>query len=383
MNLDTAEDLLNFSLVQAAPPVLFCTICNKPFSQETALKRHVAIGELNLYGGTQDTGTLCLPAGEAQDWISSYNLGGVDLNRLTPENLAVCLPNEIDGDTDMILSGRLHEIAISGMVNDCTISSISRISFPLSSIRPHSAAVQASASVIRQSLAAYPQMMLRRSTFPPFIHPHQDKSKLPVPLSNCMGIAVLYAARNKDTQAFLWKTIRDEQERCLREMTGWSKYDVFAAMQSQLIYIMMRVVDGCCGGEVQGREYNTNMLLAYKGFWSQLIALDMTSCDAAVSKTTEWDDWILEESLTRVACVWFLVAQISSSQWTANTSDEWKEETEALSSMRNLDKRPVTFGDLYELNKGANHQAVIDRLDVWNAGVDNLGVLLNVAVNMI
>lgn len=47
-------------------------------------------------------------------------------------------------------------------------------------------------------------------------------------------------------------------------MTGWSKYDVFAAMQSQLIYIMMRVVDGCCGGEVQGREYNTNMLLAYK-----------------------------------------------------------------------------------------------------------------------
>ncbi|KAE9566136.1 hypothetical protein CGMCC3_g17695 [Colletotrichum fructicola] len=344
MNLDTAEDLLNFSLVQAAPPVLFCTICNKPFSQETALKRHVAmpssenysdavtyqrqnepaaasipippasdsIGELNLYGGTQDTGTLCLPAGEAQDWISSYNLGGVDLNRLTPENLAVCLPNEIDGDTDMILSGRLHEIAISGMVNDCTISSISRISFPLSSIRPHSAAVQASASVIRQSLAAYPQMMLRRSTFPPFIHPHQDKSKLPVPLSNCMGIAVLYAARNKDTQAFLWKTIRDEQERCLREMTGWSKYDVFAAMQSQLIYIMMRVVDGCCGGEVQGREYNTNMLLAYKGFWSQLIALDMTSCDAAVSKTTEWDDWILEESLTRVACVWFLVAQISS-----------------------------------------------------------------------
>ncbi|KAF0325421.1 hypothetical protein GQ607_007455 [Colletotrichum asianum] len=250
-------------------------------------------------------------------------------------------------------------------------------------------------------------MMLRRSTFPPFIHPHQDKSKLPVPLANCMGIAVLYAARNKDTQAFLWKTIRDEQERCLRElqMAGWSKYDVFAAMQSQLIYIMMRVVDGCCGGEVQGREYNTNMLLAYKGFWSQLIALDMTSCDAAVSKTTEWDDWILEESLTRIACVWFLVAQISSvrmgmpcgildawhnlrlpchqSQWTANTSDEWKEETEALSSMRNLDKRPVTFGDLYELNKGANHQAVIDRLDVWNAGVDNLGVLLNVAVNMI
>ncbi|KAH0424726.1 hypothetical protein CcaCcLH18_11371 [Colletotrichum camelliae] len=265
------------------------------------------IGELNLYEGTQDISTLCLPPGEAQDWISPYNLGGVDLNRITTESLAVCLPNEIDGDTDMILSGRLHEIAISGMVNDCTICSISRISFPLSSIRPHSAAVQASANVIRQSLAAYPQMMLRRSTFPPFIHPHQDKSKLPVPLANCMGIAVLYAARNKDTQAFLWKTIRDEQERCLREMTVWSKHDVFAAMQSQLIYIMMRVVDGCCCGGVQDREYNTGMLLAYKGFWSQLIALNVTSCNAAVSKTIEWEDWVLEESLARYIPIFFAI----------------------------------------------------------------------------
>lgn len=69
------------------------------------------------------------------------------------------------------------------------------------------------AKLVLQTLYAFPQMMLRRKTFPPFIHPHWHESCLPEILANCMSIAQLFAARTPETRSFLWRTINAEEQR--------------------------------------------------------------------------------------------------------------------------------------------------------------------------
>jgi hypothetical protein len=76
---------------------------------------------------------------------------------------------------------------------------------------------QFSAGHILQTIRAYPRMMLRKSTFPPFIHPHWYGS-LPAPLANCMGIAQMFSARTVETDPFVWQTIRMEQQRLVDEV---------------------------------------------------------------------------------------------------------------------------------------------------------------------
>ncbi|KAI9684602.1 MAG: hypothetical protein M1822_005690 [Bathelium mastoideum] len=73
------------------------------------------------------------------------------------------------------------------------------------------------ASLIMEMLLAFPEMMLRRETLPPFIHGHWHRtpiateSSLPEPLVNCMGIAQVFASQNAESRPFLWRTIRNEQ----------------------------------------------------------------------------------------------------------------------------------------------------------------------------
>ena len=83
---------------------------------------------------------------------------------------------------------------------------LTRVSTRLSSL-------QYASRVIMQMLYAFPQMMLRRQTFPPFVHPHWHQKHLPETLSNCMSIARLFAARTAETESFLWKMISTEEER--------------------------------------------------------------------------------------------------------------------------------------------------------------------------
>jgi hypothetical protein len=83
---------------------------------------------------------------------------------------------------------------------------LTRVSTRLSSL-------QYASRVIMQMLYAFPQMMLRRQTFPPFIHPHWHQKHLPETLGNCMSIARLFAARTAETESFLWKMISAEEER--------------------------------------------------------------------------------------------------------------------------------------------------------------------------
>lgn len=76
-----------------------------------------------------------------------------------------------------------------------------------------------SANYIIRALRSFPQRMLRRATFPPFIHrPWPTDSDGFVidehePVANCMSIAQMFTSRTPQNSAFVWRTIRAEQQR--------------------------------------------------------------------------------------------------------------------------------------------------------------------------
>lgn len=117
-----------------------------------------------------------------------------------------------DSVAGLVLPRKIDQVTASGILNDCVISTPTQLDFPLGSLRRPGPASESCANIIKQALCAFPQMMLRRSTFPPFIHPQRDKSHLPAPLTSCMAISGLFASRNDDTRPILWKTVREEQE---------------------------------------------------------------------------------------------------------------------------------------------------------------------------
>jgi hypothetical protein len=74
---------------------------------------------------------------------------------------------------------------------------------------------------ILESVRAYPLMMLRRETFPPFIHAHwfnEGSPALPEALGHCMSIAHMFAWRNEETRPFLWTAVEGEVRRLVMKV---------------------------------------------------------------------------------------------------------------------------------------------------------------------
>jgi hypothetical protein len=128
--------------------------------------------------------------------------------------------------------------------------------------RPHA---QHNADLVVQSLRSFPMMMLRRETFPWFIHPQSQllseptRAALPEALSTCMSIAQMFALRTSETKRFLWCTIRAEYRRFINEVrvlptqcsfhSNYQKkphmsiFEILAALQACMIYLIMCIVD--------------------------------------------------------------------------------------------------------------------------------------------
>ena len=95
------------------------------------------------------------------------------------------------------------------------------------------------AKVVMQVLRAFPQMMLRRETLPPFIHGHwyhgpsATEPALPQPLLNCMGVAQVFASRILETKSFLWRTIQTEQRSAVEKVRCvWSHSLIYALIKT-------------------------------------------------------------------------------------------------------------------------------------------------------
>ncbi|KAH8674627.1 hypothetical protein BGZ60DRAFT_404421 [Tricladium varicosporioides] len=277
----------------------------------------------------------------------------------------------------------------------------------LSCLRMANPVAQNNATLLMQSLRSFPAMVLRKETFPPLIHSHNallppsNNACLPAPLAICMSIAQIFASRTPETQDFLWSTIRSEQQRLADQIQNLSGRDAFAAVQASSIYVIMRVVDGAC----QTQEQDLQMLLHFQdlceGF--KCIFHEPFSLTEDEKPSSNWDDWVFAESRRRVSCLWFLIGRIVSirtgiqcdavhafrviplpspkSVWEARHASEWESERDHV--CRNLNHGMTTFGDLIDAHRGVLQPSNARRLDIWNAGADNLSSLLNLAVAMV
>lgn len=113
----------------------------------------------------------------------------------------------------------------------------------LTHLRHGNPVLKHAASLIVHMACSFPQMMLRRQLFPPFIHPRWHEPELPDNIAACMAIAQLFVARTPETRGFLWRTIFAEVRRMEDELMTASKRDVHSAMQALMIYMLMAVVD--------------------------------------------------------------------------------------------------------------------------------------------
>ncbi|KUJ11709.1 uncharacterized protein LY89DRAFT_594761 [Mollisia scopiformis] len=270
-----------------------------------------------------------------------------------------------------------------------------------------SAIQQTCATMIIEMIFAYPRMMTRRETLPPFMHafsPADDtdnaQNKLPGHLVNCMAIAQLFAVRTADTQSFVGTTIQAEIRGFRSRLSTFNAYDSMSALQACLLYLVIRAVEDA----PQEAKDDIEMLLIYDNVCQRAMETVQGSCQTTNnSPDLRWKDWIFMESIRRIGCVWFVLGLVfhirtgkpcfltdhyreillpcTKSEWEAKTEGEWKKENEIAAASNGTALQ--TFGDLIDAHRHLPGSQMFDKLARWNAGVDNLGVMLNLAVRMV
>ncbi|KAK2803071.1 hypothetical protein FQN50_007152 [Emmonsiellopsis sp. PD_5] len=279
----------------------------------------------------------------------------------------------------------------------------------LSYIAIHDPTAQRNASYILQMLRSFPQMMMRKATFPPFIHSqgygktnHPERS-LPEPIGNCMSLVQSFYWRTAETKEFVWKMIRKEQCRLSDEAESFDKENLLAAIQAYIIYVIMRVIDS----DSQREEDDRTILFSFQ----KLSECFRKRCGTQTFSVTEqcrtshtWQDWIFEESRRRAACIWFLLGRIiyiktrtpchesdayqmlplpsSRWRWEARSYEDWKLESEYPNPM-GARHGFVYFGELLNAQQQPDDMAAIHKMDSWNSEVDGLGTMLMLATAMV
>ncbi|KAK4552086.1 hypothetical protein LTR86_010622 [Recurvomyces mirabilis] len=250
------------------------------------------------------------------------------------------------------------------------------------------------ADCIVQTLCAMPDQMLRRETFPCFIHPQWDQKALPEPLAVCMRIAKIFASRTPEIIPFIWRTILAETRRAVAMVHGMSLLDLLATQQAGMVYMIMRKIED----PVEDVEWNREMTSAVSTICNGFVdSLDGNFCQAEKTHPSQtWTDWIFAESRRRTSAVWFLLAKsvfvktragcdateapwtlplpCPRQQWEARTCEAWRDEMGAAQH-----DQLTTFGGLVVAKTQTGHKQNTRALNTWNASADGLGLLLNLA----
>ncbi|KAK3312963.1 hypothetical protein B0H66DRAFT_569290 [Apodospora peruviana] len=269
------------------------------------------------------------------------------------------------------------------------------------------------ALTIIRGIRAYPLMMLQKDTFPPFVHaPSLLASKTSETsgpgriIARCMSIAHMYALRTPETSNFLWEAVHDQSTYFQRNMDTMPVPELLAAIEAQLVYIIMRVV----AAATQPPGLNFGLMLVFKQLCDQFVAThDEPWCYQTTAKPpTRWEDWVVAESWRRMKCIFFLICRIANldispaficsanqgqldriplpapkAQWEAKTEAEWLAQTSFSGVFRAQSGCKLdTVAALHEAHQNALDGSA-EALDSWNVGADNLGSLLNASLGMV
>ncbi|KAL9561886.1 hypothetical protein ACKAV7_013809 [Fusarium commune] len=313
----------------------------------------------------------------ASDFISSLNTISTDPSELMPTPLDV-FPPSITNDMQIRVPPR--SLSSKG--------DLTRVSNRLSSM-------QHASRVIMQMLYAYPQMMLRRQTFPPFIHPHWHLKTLPETLGNCMSIAQLFANRTSETQSFLWRMIAAEEARFREKLHTFSPREVHLCLEAMIIYMMMSMSEP----DSESKERTSRLFETAELIGSRFLDHTGSYSTSEISEpSSTWQDWIFAESRRRMSCLWLIISCVitiengrtcsscsdvhnlplpSSKQlWDARSLEEWQTEK----AFFDMSCPIVTLGELVEAKANAGNPVEAQRLQSWEMGSDKMTAMLNIAV---
>jgi hypothetical protein len=179
-------------------------------------------------------------------------------------------------------------------------------------------ATQQSINLAMNIIRSFPQMMLRRQTFPPFIHPLWHLPTLPESLASCMSIAQLFVSRTSESRPFLWRCIRAEELRMRDEVVTFTRFDFQYAVQALQIYLIMVMMDQDEGSTKRGAHVMETcrvcsaFLCFGMGQYLMCSSLQILSenfqsrgfnCSQSESEiarpTSSWEEWIFAENQRR------------------------------------------------------------------------------------
>ncbi|RBA22372.1 hypothetical protein FPRO05_00719 [Fusarium proliferatum] len=249
-----------------------------------------------------------------------------------------------------------------------------------------------------QMLYAYPQMMLRRQTFPPFIHPHWHLKTLPETLGNCMSLCQLFAARTPETQSFLWRMVAAEEERFREKLHTFSPHEVHLYLEAMIIYMMMSMSEP----DSESKERTSRLFETAEMIGSRF--LDHTgsySTTEIAEPSSTWQDWIFAESRRRMSCLWLIIGCVitiengkkcsicsdmcslplpsSKLLWEARSLEEWQTEK----AFFDMSCPMITLGELVEAKSNTGNPVEAQRLQTWEMGSDKMAAMLNIAVEFV
>ncbi|KAF5682424.1 putative short chain dehydrogenase family [Fusarium denticulatum] len=316
----------------------------------------------------------------ASDFIPSLDAISTDSSGLMPASLEMFLPG-ITNDVQIRIPPR--SLSSKG--------DLTRVSHRLSSM-------QHASRVIMQMLYAYPQMMLRRQTFPPFIHPHWHLKTLPETLGNCVGISQLFAARTPETQPFLWRMVAAEEERFREKLHTLSPRELHLCLEAMIIYMMMSMSEP----DSESKERTSRLFETAELIGSRFLDHTGSYSTTEISEpSSTWQDWIFAESRRRMSCLWLIIGCVitiengkkcsicsdmwslplpsSKLLWEARSLEEWQTEK----AFFDMSCPFATLGELVEAKANAGNPVEAQRLQGWEMGSDKMTAMLNIAVEFV
>ncbi|KAL7961212.1 hypothetical protein V8C34DRAFT_274066 [Trichoderma compactum] len=401
----------------------FCTICKKPFTNEYSLSRHVSYcRRASATRKVRPKACLRCHASKTKCSLSKPQCSrchsqGLDctydrpvrrpltVGASTTEEQHPSTSNLPQRDTETLRttataisrsSSNLEPVPSAAHADVLGSSS----SLALGNVHPGILSSNFAVDQLTHAIYAFPQMMMRRQTFPPFIHAHWHMSELPETLANCMSIAQIYATRTPETRPFLWRMIGVELQRFQGEAETATMYSLQYSLQAIMQFIIMAITDQ----DAIALTWAPKLIETFHILCTRTRSLLNGECFTYFGETipdATWEEWIFAETRRRIICVWFFMSRIISptvsnsfmrayplymlplvsnkSLWEARSRQEWETER----ALQDACYPMTTFAELIEAKRRSNELFYKRRLETWDAGVDKMGMLINIATDLI
>ena len=247
--------------------------------------------------------------------------------RCSKKNIACCYPNGATSVSEMSLP-ELDFSWLDDMMQDSTmvpwsggLSSLNRHGLPLNSelafIEDSSVPIEGSVTTTLARLETdnavhqfktYPDKWLKEGKAP-FIHAALYASNMPKALQDAYCACAIYATKTENNEHIVFSIIEAKATELLRSYNpSWTSLDLLAAIQSLLIFQIIRLFDGDIRQRALAEQAEATL-----GTWTEALC-DMTVAERNITAITapSWISWTFAESVRRTVIMSFFLRGIYS-----------------------------------------------------------------------